>query len=74
VADSFIRVTLRDGSTQNVVVPADVSPSGVVEALAKGQPWPQRGGAWIEVEGGGAVTRRLVAADQIVSVELFERG
>jgi hypothetical protein len=73
VADSFIRVTLRDGSTQNVVVPTDVSSAGVVEALAKGQPWPQGGGAWIEVEGGGAVTRRLVAADQIVSVELFER-
>ncbi len=72
MADSFIRVTLRDGSTHQVVVPTEAAPAGLVDALAKGQPWPQ-GGGWIEVEGGGAVSRRLVATDQIVSIELFDR-
>jgi hypothetical protein len=72
MADSFIHVTLRDGSTHTVVVPADATPEGLVELAAKGQRWPQDGG-WIEVEGGGAVTRRLVASSQIVSIELFER-
>ena len=73
MADCFIRVTLRDGSSQTVVVPADASPERLIELLAKGQPWPA-GGSWVEVEGGGAVTRRLVATDQIVAVELFERA
>ena len=72
MADSFIRLSLRDGSTHTVVVPANASAEGLVDVLAKGQAWPA-GGGWIEVEGGGAVTRRLVATDQIVSVELFER-
>jgi hypothetical protein len=72
VADSFIRVALRDGSTHTVVVPPETSAEALVELVAKGQPWPP-GGGWIEVEGGGAVTRRLVATDQVVSVELFER-
>jgi len=53
-------------------VPADASPEGLIELAAKGQPWPP-GGPWIEVEGGGAVSRRLIATDQIVTVELFER-
>jgi hypothetical protein len=43
-----------------------------VGLAAKGQSWPPQGG-WIEVEGGGAVTKRLVAADQVVAIELFER-
>jgi hypothetical protein len=72
-AGSFIRVTLRDGSTHTVLIPGDTNAAAVVEAVAKGQPWPQ-GRGWTEVEGGGAVTRRLVATDQIVSIELFERG
>ena len=72
MADSFIHVTLRDGSTHTVIVPADASPEGLVDLAVKGQRWP-RGKDWIEVEGGGAVTRRLVATDQIVTIELFER-
>ena len=72
MADSFVRVTLRDGSTHTVAVPSEASPEGLVELAAKGQPWPP-GGPWIEVEGGGAVSRRLIATDQIVTVELFER-
>lgn len=72
MAQSFIRVILRDGSTHTVVVPPDASPEAMVEAVAKGQPWAS-GGPWIQVEGGGAVTRRLVATDQIVTIELFER-
>jgi hypothetical protein len=72
MADAFIHVTLRDGSTHTVVVPPDASAHGLVELVAKGQPWPP-GGGWIQVEGGGAVVRRLVATDQIVSIELFER-
>jgi hypothetical protein len=71
MADSFIRITLRDGSTHTVVV-GDADPAAVVEAAAKGQHWADEGG-WIEVEGGGAVTRRLVAANQVVALELFER-
>jgi hypothetical protein len=73
VADSFIRVTLRDGSTHTVVVPENATAEGLVGLAAKGQSWPPDGG-WVEVEGGGAVTRRLVNADQIISIELFERG
>ena len=60
MAGSFIRVTLRDGSSQTVVVPPDASPEGLIELLTKGQPWPA-GGSWVE------------ATDQIVAVELFER-
>jgi len=70
VADSFIRITLRDGSTHTVPVDA---PDDVVNRLAKGQGWAV-GSDWIEVEGGGAVTRRLIAASQVVQVELFERS
>jgi hypothetical protein len=73
VADSFIRVTLRDGSTHTVVVPENATAEGLVGLAAKGQSWPPDGG-WVEVEGGGAVTRRLVNADQIISIELFDRG
>jgi hypothetical protein len=73
VADSFIRVALRDGSTHTVVVPENATAEGLVGLAAKGQSWPPDGG-WVEVEGGGAVTRRLVNADQIISIELFERG
>jgi hypothetical protein len=72
VADSFIRVTLRDGSTHTVLVPENSTAEGLVGLAAKGQSWPPDGG-WIEVEGGGAVAKRLVAADGIVSIELFER-
>jgi len=72
VADSFIRVTLRDGSTHTVLVSENATAEGLVGLAAKGQSWPPDGG-WVEVEGGGAVTRRLVAADQIISIELFER-
>ena len=72
MADSFIRVTLRDGSTHTVVVPQGASAEGLIGAAAKGQPWPQDSG-WIEVEGGGAVTRRFVASGQVTMVELFER-
>ena len=72
MADSFIHVTLRDGSTHTVLVPADATAEGLVALAAKGQNWPQSGG-WIEVEGGGAVKRRLVASDQIAAIELFER-
>jgi hypothetical protein len=72
MADSFIRVTLRDGSTHTVLVPENSTAEGLVGLASKGQSWPPDGG-WIEVEGGGAVTKRLVAADQIVSIELFER-
>lgn len=67
MAGSFIRLTLRDGSTHNVL---DADPA-MVDAAAKGQRWA--GSEWIEVEGGGAVTRRLVAAGQVVQIELFER-
>ena len=70
MADSFIRITLRDGSTHTVVTDAD--PAALVEAAAKGQRWADETG-WIEVEGGGAVTRRLVGAEHVVSIELFER-
>ena len=73
MADSFIRVTLRDGSTHTVVVPDNATPEGLVGLAAKGQSWPPDGG-WVEVEGGGAVARLLVNADQIISIELFERG
>jgi hypothetical protein len=73
MADSFLRVTLRDGSTHQVVTPEGADPAGMIEAAAKGQHWHTEAG-WIEVEGGGAVTRKLVAANQVVSVELFERG
>jgi len=72
VADSFIRVTLRDGSTHTVIVPENTTAAGLVGLAGKGQSWPPSGG-WIEVEGGGAVTKRLVAADQIAAIELFER-
>jgi len=72
VADSFIRVTLRDGSTHTVLVTDNQTAEGLVGLASKGQSWPPSGG-WIEVEGGGAVTKRLVAADQIVAIELFER-
>ena len=73
MADSFIRVTLRDGSTHTVLVPENATAEGLVGLAAKGQSWPPDGG-WVEVEGGGAVSRRLVNADQIISIELFERG
>jgi hypothetical protein len=69
MADSFIRITLRDGSTHTVVTDAD--PAALVEAAAKGQRWADETG-WIEVEGGGAVTRRLVGAEHVVTIELFE--
>ncbi len=72
MAASFIRVTLRDGSTHTVLVPDNTSAEGLIGLAAKGQSWPP-GGGWVEVEGGGAVTRRLVAGDQIVAIELFER-
>ena len=72
MTDSFIRVTLRDGSTHSVIVPENTTAESLVGLTAKGQSWPPSGG-WIEVEGGGAVTKRLVAADQIVAIELFER-
>jgi hypothetical protein len=70
MADSFIRVTLRDGSTHTVVTDAD--PAALIDAAAMGQRWADETG-WIEVEGGGAVTRRLVGAEHVVSIELFER-
>jgi hypothetical protein len=70
MAESSVRVTLRDGSSHTVVSDADAA--ALVDAAAKGQRWADEGG-WIEVEGGGAVKRRLVAADQVVTIELFER-
>jgi 2',3'-cyclic-nucleotide 2'-phosphodiesterase (5'-nucleotidase family) len=70
MADSFIRVTLKDGSTHTVIPDGD--PAAIVNAAAQGQRWGDERG-WIEVEGGGAVTRRLVAAEQVVTIELFER-
>ena len=73
MADGFIRVTLKDGSTHQVLVPDDATPLGLIELAARGQRWPE-GSGWIEVEGGGAVTRRLVATSQIVAIELFERS
>jgi hypothetical protein len=73
VADTFIRVTLRDGSTHTVLVPENTTAEGLVGLASKGQSWPPSGG-WIEVEGGGAVAKRLVAADQVVAIELFERS
>ena len=72
MADSFIRITLRDGSTHQAVLPDGVTPEGLVDLAAKGQRWAHDSG-WVEVEGGGAVTRRLVAAGQVVQIELFER-
>ena len=69
MADSFIRVTLRDGSTHTVLTGSD--PAALVDAAAKGQTWADETG-WVEVEGGGAVTRRLVAANEVVQIELFE--
>ena len=66
MADSFIRLTLTDGSTHNVL---NADPS-LLDAAAKGQRWADE---WIEVEGGGAVTRRLVSSNQVVQIELFER-
>jgi hypothetical protein len=71
MADSFLRVTLRDGSTHTVVT-RDTDPAGLIEAAAKGQRWAGDGG-WIEVEAGGAVIRKLVASSQVTVVELFER-
>lgn len=71
MAESFIRVTLRDGSTHTVVVPDGADPEGLVNAAANGQRWVDESG-WIEVQGGGAVTRRLVSAGQVVQIELFE--
>jgi len=73
VAESFIRVTLRDGSTHTVLVPEDATAEGLIGLAAKSQSWPPAGG-WVEVEGGGAVTKRLVSAGQIVAIELFERS
>jgi hypothetical protein len=70
MADSFIRLTLRDGSTHTVI--SDADPAAIVNAAAQGQRWGDERG-WIEVEGGGAVTRRLVAVEQVVAIELFER-
>jgi hypothetical protein len=70
MADSFIRLTLKDGSTHTVV--ADGDPAAIVNAAAQGQRWGDERG-WIEVDSGGAVTRRLVAAEQVVVIELFER-
>ena len=67
MADSFIRLTLRDGSTHNVL---NGDPA-LLDAAAKGQRWADE---WIEVEAGGAVTRRLVAAGQVIQIELFERA
>ena len=72
MAGSFIRVTLRDGSTHTVIVPENTTAAGLVGLAGKGQSWPPSGG-WIEVEGGGAVSKRLVNADQVVAIELFER-
>jgi hypothetical protein len=69
MADSFVKVTLRDGSTHTVAAEGD--PADLVGQAAAGH-WAAEAG-WLEVEGGGAVTRRLVAADQIVKIELFER-
>jgi hypothetical protein len=71
MADTFVRLTLRDGTTHTVVA-GDADPAAIVDAAAKGQRWADEGG-WIEVEGGGAVARRLVAAAQVVQIELFER-
>ncbi len=71
MADTFLRVTLRDGSTHTVVA-GDADPGALLEAAAKGQRWAGEGG-WIEVEGGGAVTRKLVSSSQVTTIELFER-
>ena len=73
MAASFIRITLRDGSTHQVVPPVGATNEGLVDLAAKGQRWADETG-WIEVEGGGAVTRRLVAAGHVVQIELFERS
>ena len=64
MADSFIRLTLRDGSTHTVA--ADGDSDAIVKQIADS--------TWIELEGGGAVARRLVAASQVVQIELFERA
>jgi hypothetical protein len=69
MADTFIRLTLRDGSTHTVVT-GDSDPAALIDVAAKGQRWAED---WIEVEGGGAVARRLVAAAQVVQIELFQR-
>jgi hypothetical protein len=61
---------LKDGWTHAVI--ADGDPAAIVNAAAQGQRWGDERGS-IEVEGGGAVTRRLVAAEQVVTIELFER-
>jgi hypothetical protein len=73
MADSFLRVTLRDGSTHQVAIPEGADAAGMIEAAAKGQRWHAEAG-WIEVQAGGAVTRKLVAANQVVALELFERS
>jgi hypothetical protein len=72
MADSFVRITLQDGSTHTVAV-GDADPAAMLDAAARGQRWADDTG-WIEVEGAGAVTRRLVAAAQVVQIELFERA
>jgi hypothetical protein len=71
MAAPFLRVTLRDGSTHQVVTPEGADPAGLIETAAKGQRWHGEAG-WIEVEAGGAVTRKLIAAKQVVVIELFE--
>jgi hypothetical protein len=71
MADSFLRLTLRDGSNHRVLIPPAATPEGLLEAAALGQHWPHDAG-WIEVEGGGAVARRLVSSAEVVMVELFQ--
>ena len=73
MAESFLRVMLRDGSTHQVITPEGADPAGLIEAAGKGQRWHHESG-WIEVEAGGAVTRNLIAAKQVVAIELFERS
>ena len=70
-SDSFINVTLRDGTTHKLVA-GDADPASIVELAAKGQRWAGDSG-WIEVEGGGAVARRLVSAGEVTRIELFQR-
>src|SRR4029077_8232208 len=51
MADSFIRLTLKDGSTHTVI--ADGDPAAIVNAAAQGQRWGDAR-RWSEVEGGRA--------------------
>jgi hypothetical protein len=68
VPESWLQAKTQDGHSHRVVAGELDAEDALAALVARTAPFE---GDWVEVEGGGAVKRRLVRAESITSVDLF---